>query len=418
MAQKDIILRQTITGVAAESTPGTHAGSLTRIALVSGSSIVTNAGRESVDVPSESPIRFGVQSHVLGRTMVEWQATIPLRGLVSGDRLSGSGATTLRSHEILYKHAFGRRYVAQGNAVAGNASTTTAVDLSSATGRKVGEVVMIGQYVRTITAISTNTITVTPALPSGPADAVVVRGARGFYLANQRSATLTLEQKIVDVAGSAEEERRVLGAFGAMTWTFPQNSAIPTMALKGQAISHAGPAALTSPSWSLGVSPADDDMGDPLPCYLSCEIDGTATVIEPASVKIGIAQNTTPIGGSTSSGISGFLDTSGRENGGAVTLEFNVRQDGSYPTAFDAKTVYHVAMLVDPSYGSGTPSTLAAFVFPRFQLTARPIPVDVGGGRGGYTLKGVALPDTLTPASLTTAEDRDMAWAPMRFALI
>lgn len=418
MAQKDIILRNTITGVAAESTPGTHPGSVTRIALVSGTSIITNAGRESVDVPSESPIRLGVQPRVLGRTKVEWQAAIPLRGLVSGDRLSGSGATTLRSHEILYKHAFGRRYVSQGTTVSGSGSTTTAVDLTSASGRKVGEVVMIGPYVRTITAISTNTITVTPALPSAPADTTVVRGARGFYLANQRSATLTLEQKIVDVAGSAQEERRVLGAFGAMTWAFPQNAAIPTMTLKGQAISHEGPATLSSPSWSLGVSPADDDMGDPLPCYISFEASGAASVIEPGSVKIGIAQNTTPIGGSTSSGISGFLDTSGRENGGTITVEFNMRTDIDMVSVFDAQNTMHLLFAIDPSYGSGTPTTLAAFVFPRCIMTERPIPIDAGGGRGGYTIKCAALPDTLTPASLTTAEDRDMAWAPMRFALL
>lgn len=423
MAQRNIQSAHTITGILAESTAGTHAGTTPlRLRTVRGAPLLKRATRERVGAPSESPVRWDNPAHVDGKTVAEWQLAVHLSGLVSGDRLTAAGTATERSHDALFKHLFGRRYAAVGTTVSGSGSTTTAVDLTSATGRKVGELVMIGHYVRKIVSISSSTITVSPALPASPADTTVVRGTRGFYLANRRTATLSIEQKLVNTEDSAVHEERLLGAFGTMTWQLGAHGTLPQIQASGKAIAYEGPAELSSPAWALGSSPADDDMGPPLPWFPSVWIDGTAVTVEPGSIKFTVSQNATEIGtGAARSGIAGFMDTAGRDSDMVAQVEFNVRLDEDYPTTtFDggASTTIHLLVTCDPDLTDGTPTTLAAWEFPKLQLIERPVKIDLGGGRAGYTIKAIALRDTLTPASATTAEDRDMAWAPMRFALI
>lgn len=422
MTQRNALTFSTITGILAESTPGTHAGSTpVRIRTVRGQPLLKKATRERVGVPSESPFRLDNPAHVDGKDAVEWQLSVHLSGVASGDRLVSGGATTERSHDVLLKHLFGRRYAAVGTTVSGSSSTTTSVDLTSATGRKVGELILIGHHVRRITAISSNTVTVSPALPSGPADTTVVRGSRGFYLANRRTATLSIDQKLVNTEDSATHEERVLGAFGTLAWQFGAQGTLATIQASGKGISYAGPGALSAPSWGLGQSPADDDMDAPLAWTPTAFIDGSAVTIEPGSFKITHPGNAQEIGGSgTRSGIAGFMDTSGRDSDASVQVEFTVRLDEDWPsTTFDGGpgTLFHLLVTCDPELGDGSPTTLAAWEFPRLQMIERPVKGDMNG-RAVYTVKAHALRDTLTPASATTAEDRDMAWAPMRFALI
>lgn len=421
MTQRDALTFNTITGILAESTPGTHAGSTpVRIRTVRGQPLLKKATRERVGVPSESPFRFDNPAHVDGKDAVEWQLSVHLSGVASGDRLVAAGTATERSHDVLLKHLFGRRYAAVGTTVSGSSSTTTSVDLTSATGRKVGELILVGHHVRRITAISSNTVTVSPALPSGPADATVVRGSRCFVLANRRSATLSIEQKLVNVEDAATHEERVLGAFGTLAWQFGAQGALVQVQASGKAISYAGPSALSAPPWALGVSPADDDMDAPFAWMPTAFIDGSVLTIEPGSFKVTHPGTAQEIGGSGSrSGIAGFMDTSGRDGDAGVQVEFTVRLDEDWvSTLFDGGpgTTFHLLVTCDPELGDGSPTTLAAWEFPRLQLLERPVKADMGG-RAVYAIKAHALRDTLTPASATTAEDRDLAWAPFRFAL-
>ncbi len=421
MTQRNVSSFNTITGVLAEATPGTHAGTTPKRVRALRQLLLKKATRDRVGVPSESPLRFDNPAHIDGKDSVEWQLSVHLSGVATGDRLVSGGATTERSHDVLFKHLFGRRYAAAGTTVSGSGSTTTTVDLTSATGRKVGELVMIGHLVRRVTAITSNTITVAPALPAGPADAAVVRGSRCFVPANRRTATLSIEQKLINTEDAAVHEERVLGAFGTVAWQFGAQGTLVTVQASGKGISYQGPSALSDPSWALGQSPADDDMDPPFAWTPTAFIDGAAVTIEPGSFKVTHPGSAQEIGGSGSrSGIAGFMDTAGRDSDAGVQVEFTVRLDEDWPTTtFDGgpSTTFHLLVTCDPELGDGSPTTLAAWEFPRLQLLERPVKGDMNG-RAVYTIKAHALRDTLTPASATTAEDRDLAWAPFRFALI
>ena len=130
-------------------------------------------------------------------------------------------------------------------------------------------------------------------------------------------------------------------------------------------------------------------------------VDGTAYTIEPGSLKINVAQNITPVGnGAVRSGINSFLDTSGRDNGMAVSGEFVIRIDHSEATStFDSGTIRHLLVHCDPDDDVSTVTTSVAIEIPRFQVTERPVRTDIGGGRAGYKIMFKALRDTATPAS-------------------
>mgnify|MGYP003338917368 FL=1 len=418
MTQRNVLTYNTITGIATESTAGTHPGSVTRVQTVRGTPLLKSATRASLGVPNETVHRVDNPAHVQGKVNAEWQLQVHFKSVVSGDRLVGGASDADRSHDILLKHAFGRRYAAAGTTVSGSGSTLTQVDLTSAAGRKRGELVLVGTKVRRITNISSNTITVSPGLGSAPADTTVVRAGRNFVPANIRTATLTIEQKLLNVEDGDTHEERLLGAFGSIAFNLPKHGDLASFTLSGKAISYtAGSSSLSSPSWSLGVSPADDDMAAAEMWSPSVFVDGTATTVEPEGLKIELKSAVTEVGtGAALSGIAGYLDTAGRDGDMAVSVEMTVRLDDSMVSAFDAGTIHHLLVVQDLTYGAGSPGAVIAFEIPRAQLLERPVKVDKGG-RAVYVLKYHGLRDTITPGSATTAEDRDLAYAPIRLAL-
>lgn len=424
MAQIDALIRETVTGLVAEGTSGTHGGTIVRLRVTQGSLLPTGFGREMIVDDAASPVRWDNPAHVLGKELTKWGAlTIQLSGVPSAERLVAAATPTTLSHDIFFQHALGRRYAAVGTTVSGTGATTTAITLTSGTGRKAGELVAIetatGVYeVRSIVSVSGADIVVAPALSTAPTTAgFIVRGVRTFVMAETHNATVTLEQRIV-VHGGTSMEYRCLGAFReSVTFTFGAFGQIPTVALAGQAIDVQGPAALADPAWSLGSAPAADDMDGPFTFYGQLLVDGANVRFEPGSFKLTMAANADPIGdGSKASGVGGFLDTSGRDNGMSVSGEFTIRADPSEITSFDAGSIRHLMLVVDPNRGAAT-TTMAVFEVPRFQVTERPIPVSVGAGRTGCVVKWKALRDTKTPAS-DTAENNDLARTPFRMGLV
>lgn len=424
MAQIDALIRETVTGIVTEGTSGTHGGTLERLRVTQGSLLNTGFGREMLVDDGASPVRWDNAPHVQGKGLTKWgPLTIQVCGLKSADRLIAAATLSTLSHDAFYQHAFGRRYAAVGTTVSGTGATTTAITLASGTGRKAGELVAIetsaGVYeVRSIVSVSGADIVVAPALSAAPnTNGLVVRGVRTFVMAETHNTTVTLEQRLV-VHNGTSLEFRALGAFReSVTFTFGAFGQIPTVAVAGQAIEAQGPAALSSPSWALGSAPADDDMDPPLTFVAALLLDGTNVRFEPASFKLVMAANADPIGdGSKASGIGGFVDTSGRDNGMSVSGEFTVRIDADEVSAFDAGTIRHLMLVIDPNRGAAT-TTMAALEVPRIQVTERPIPVSIGAGRTGYVIKWKALRDTKTPAS-DTAENNDLARTPIRWGLV
>jgi hypothetical protein len=416
MAQRNGLIRETVTGIAAEGTSGTHGGTLTRVHLVQGSLLGSGFARTTIEVPTESPSRYANQAHLVGAPVAGWgPLTWQLCRVPDAQRLVAAVIPSMLSHDLLWQHAYGRRYAAAGTAVTGSGSTTTSVDLVSATGRKVGELVMIGAEVRRITAITSNTITVSPALSGAPAAAVVVRGLRTFVLPETRTGTLTIEQEHVQDGGAAEQYR-VLGAMGSLSLTFPKFNEIPTAALAGQGTAFVGPDTLSSPSWSLGHAPGDSDMGLPLAWTPQVFLDGAAYRTEVDGFKVEISQQIDAIpDGSKPTGIGGWLDTGGRDGGISVRGSFRVRLDPDRVTAFDAGTLHHLLIACDPLAGVATTGG-AFWECSRVQVIGRPVPIEIGKGRIGYDVMWKALHGTDTPSG-SSAEEMDLARSPVRFGL-
>jgi hypothetical protein len=424
MAQIDALIRETVTGCVTEVTSGTHGGTLERLRVTQGSLLNTGFGREMLADDGASPVRWDNLAHIPGKELTKWgPLTIQVCGLLSADRLIGGASLATLSHDVFYQHALGRRYAAVGTTVAGVGATTTTITLASGTGRKAGELVAIetatGLYeVRSIVSVSGADIVVSPALATAPTtNGLVVRGVRTFVMAETHNTTLTLEQRLV-VHGGTSLEFRCLGAFReSVTFTFGDFGKVMTCAMTGAAIDVQGPTALSSPAWALGSAPAADDMDTPLTFVGQLLVDGVNARFEPSSFKVAVAANADPIGdGANASGIGGFLDTSGRDNGMSVSGEFTIRIDSAEVSSFDAGTVRHLMMVVDPNRGAAT-TTMAVLEVPRFQVTERPIPVSIGAGRTGYTIKWKALRDTKTAAS-DTAENNDLARTPIRWGLV
>lgn len=424
MSQIDANIAEIITGLGAESATGTQASTITRIALVKGSILNTGFAREMLEVPTESPVRWDNPAHVIGKTIAAWgPLTALLAGVPDAERLVSGVTPTLLSLDILLQHAFGRRVAIAGTTTSGTSSTTTTVNLTSATGRKVGELIAVettaGQYeVRSIASVGSSDFTVGTAFGTAPnASGRIVRGVRTFVLAETRNATLTIEQRMM-VPGGTAHEYRVRGAMSnSFTLTFGDFGKIPTIALSGLGTYIEGPTALSSPSWSLGSNPADSDMGPLLPWTPVLFVDGTATRFEPGSFKLTIAQNADPIGdGSTQTGVGGWLDTSGRDGGISVQGEFLIRADSAEVSSYTSGTIRNFLLTCDPNYGAST-TTLAAIEIPRAQVIERPKPVSIGAGRHGYLIKFKGLRDTKT-ASSSSAQDTDLARAPIRFGLV
>lgn len=423
MARINALIRETVSGVGAESAPGTQADTITRCRFNNGSLLNTGFGHEMLEVPTESPSRFDNEPHVQGKVTAGWgPLNWQLRGVPEAQRLVAAATPAMLSHDILLQHAFGTRYAAVGTTTSGTSSSTTNVDVADVTGRKAGELVAVetsaGKYeVRSIETVGSGDFDVEVAFGTAPAaNGRVVRGVRTFVPAETRTGTLTIEQ-LIKVNGGTSHEFRVRGAFSsAFALNFGDFGKIPTFALSGGGISFAGPAALSDPSWALGSSPADDDMGQPLPWRPVLLVDGVAATIEPGSFKLTYPQAADGIGdGSQMTGIGGWMDTSGRDNGSFITGEMNIRADTAEITAYTAGTIRNFLVMCDPNYGETT-TTGAVLEMPRVQIVERSKPVSLGSGRYGFGVKFKLLRDTKTPSS-TSATDIDLARAPIRFGI-
>lgn len=418
MAPRNGLIREHVTGIVKEATAGTHPGSgVLRLTCTNDSLLATGFKRQPLEVPSESPSRYDNPAHAIGVKQAAWgPLTVQLKGVPTGSRLTASGSATRLSHDVWYEHAYGRRYAAVGTTVSGSGSTLTTVDLASATGRKVGELLLINGECRRIASMSGSTATVTPALSNAPADGDVVRALRTFVLPETRNLTLAIEQGVVQ-DGAFVEEYQVTGAMGEFTLTFPKFGEIPSSSLKGNASNFVGPESSLTPSITPSASPVDDDMsGGPITWQPAVFLDGTAYRTETEGFALTIAQKIDPIpDGSSPTGVRGFLDVGGRDGGVAVSGKFRVRLDTGKVSDFDAGTIFHLLIACDPAGGSGTTSA-AYWEVQRAQIIDRPVPVSLGAGRVGYEISWKALRGINAPSS-SSAEDVDLARSPIRFGL-
>lgn len=420
MSARDGLFRERVTGIVREDTPGTHPGSGVKRLRCTGDSVLASGfKRTMLEVPAESTSRYDNPAHAVGAKVAAWgPLNIQLRGVPSASRLTASGSTAVLSHDVFWEHFYGRRYAAVGTTIAGSGSTTTTMDVASATGRKVGELLLresTGE-VRRISSVSGTTLTVSPAMGTSPADGEVIRALRTYVMPETRAATLSIEQAFVQ-DGSLQELYRVVGAMGEGTLTLPKFGEIPTAALKGSAVDFDGPESSLSPAFFTSAAPADDDMtGGCIAWHPVLYLDGVAVRVETEGLSITFGQKPDPIpDGSRPTGIGGWIDTGGRDSGISVQGKMRVRLDPARVTQMEAGTLFHLLLTCDPSGGIST-GAAAYWEVARAQWIDRPVPISLGAGRVGYELSWKALLGTDAPSS-SSAQDVDLARSPIRFGL-
>lgn len=127
--------------------------------------------RQTLDAPTSQK----------GLKIVNGSFNLEMWGL---EQENGNGDTPALDRLSQFLLAFGSRRSVAGTTVSGSGSTTTVVDVTSAAGFAVGDLVLIGGEVRRITAVDTastpDNITVAPALSAAPADTTEVFGSERF----------------------------------------------------------------------------------------------------------------------------------------------------------------------------------------------------------------------------------------------
>ena len=258
-------------------------------------------------------------------------------------------------------------------------------------------------------------------LTSAPASTRGIRGAYTFVPAEIRNTSLTIEQKGV---GADDQEHRVLGAFGNLSFAFPEAFGQPIVATLTGVGQHswAGPEAL-SPAFGVtgtaaDYSPADTDMGADFIWLPTFYLDSAITRASDQQYRVEslaiewMSSADPKKDQSAPNGIGGFLDVGGRENGVAGTVKITIRTDNAEAASFEAQTLRSGFL-----YQLGTDGSFYVIDLPVMEQVGKPQPVTLGNGRAGMELNFNLLRDTGTvPAAGLTEEDKDLAWAPFRLA--
>ena len=143
---------------------------------------------------------------------------------------------------------------------AGGAGTTTQDDFTSVSGLAVGNMILMSRnsvlYVRHITAISTNTVTWAPALPSGMEDGEQVQGGITYKLSSALATGLTMAHYLDNFS------RELLGV-GALELAFDANEE-PRATASGPASNHLTGSAQSQPAGftTVGGNPPSGLVGD------------------------------------------------------------------------------------------------------------------------------------------------------------
>lgn len=421
MAQINNLDRERVTYVGIESTTGTRSSARLRVHLVQQQGDIGAAlAQEMLPVADDRVIRFDNPQRVAGLKSPGWGAlAFYLKGVKSGDRLPAGDSAVALSQHVLLEHGIGRKSAGVGTTINGGSSTATELVVADNSGLEVGQVVFVelddGSYeASTITALTSTTgITLREGLSSAPGDTNVVRGAYNFVPPESRTATITVEQKLTGASGL---EWRVLGGFGAIAFSFPEQfGQLITATLTGVGCS-AHQTGTLSPSFDTSA-PADDDMGTPFLHLPKLYLDTAITRASDSPYRIEkmafeLMSQPDPIPDPTQeTGQNGFVDTAGRENGVFAQLTLTIRWDADEETAFDDQTLRAGLIQWDNTDGS-----ICALTFARAELVAKPQKVVLGSGRTGMTLVLNLLRDTMT-AGGSSAEQLDLARAPFRLAV-
>ena len=367
--------------------------------------------QELLDVADAHVRRTGTVDAVVGqKRATTWRGSVYLKAIPTASQLTASGSSAQLSHRILFRHMFGTETVAAGSTVQ-NLSSTTSVIVGSGHGSRFtrGSWILVevaGELEPTmVTAISTDTLTVAPALSATPTTSGVVR--QGYNYAPKTLSAKTGSLTLVKSFNSAVQAR-LLGACFTGKFNFPEFGKLMTLSLDGKAADWTAPGAL-----SETTSAVSDDMGEAFAYKDSPLLFGDPSTLdrstdrcpfEAFSVDLSQSQEALMDGGASTQSQRGWQDVGGRPY--PVTGMLKTVFDVARWTAFAARTDFRLVHWVKK--GTGTTASFLLWDVPRLFLKM-PKTAKVGSRIGVDTMFH-GLEDTLGSTT-----DHDVA--PLRFVM-
>ena len=384
MAQSNIITRERATFIGKETTFGTTpAGSfpnaMTRAFPLGDGLILEGLAEEMLPVGDERVRRLDAIHPVHGLRIASKVGALkmllkstPVGAQLDDDATPSTYALTPR---LVLSHALGSEWANEGDVISGTASSTVLLNVTDGTRFRKGTFIAVevaGQMEwAKITNISSNALTIAPALSAAPATGgEIVRNLYNYAPAETLFASLTVQQAFVN---DPTAQVTANGCYGDVSFDLPEFGKLPSMSLALTATNFTGPS-----SQSLGVASASDEMGPAFAwapsVYLATSVDrATRLVCEGATIEYANDWQMVRDPGATQT-VSAVVATGGRPT--AVKATIKLRFDSAYKVAFDADTAYQ--MVIVQRIGTGTGASFWIWEIPVAQLVAQPKLADMG----------------------------------------
>ncbi len=419
MAQSNIITREQAVYFGEETSFGvTPAGSfpnaMTRT-IVADPITADGAVREMLDVSDVRVRRLDAIQPVQGLEIAsKFSASLMLKATPSASQLVAGASLSPLTPRLFLRHALGTEYAADGSTVATGTSTTQ-FDVQAGDGANFAKGTIIAVAVAgqmewaLVTNVSTDTITVAPALSGAPATSAVVRNLYNYSPAESHTNSLTAQ---IAYVGDSTAQYTFNGAYGDLSFNFGEFGKLVQMKLDLTAVSFTGPTAQT-----LSTATATDEMGTGFPLqpqvYLaaaSAPTRGTTLVCEKFSIEFKNQWEMVRDPSATQT-VAAVVDTGGRPRAAKAML--TLRFDHDYGTGFDAETRYSLTIV--QRVGTGATASFWVWNMNNVKLTAQPKLSKVGE-RLYMELEFSALQDDAITLGGSTGTALDGVLSPLRVA--
>jgi hypothetical protein len=421
MAQTNVISRERATFIGKETTFGTtpsgsFPNAMTRAFPLGDGLILEGLAEEMLPVGDERVRRLDAIHPVHGLRIASKVGALKmlLKSTPAAVQLDdGATPTTYElTPRLVLAHALGSELANQGDTISGGGSTTMLINVTDGTRFKKGTfiAVQVGTEMEfaKITNISTNALTIAPALSAAPTlGTEIVRNLYNFCPAEALTNSLAVQQAFV---GDATAQVTANGCYGDVSFDLPEFGKLPSMSLALTATNFTGPS-----SQSLSVASATDEMGPAFAwapsVYLATSVArATRLVCEGATIEYANDWQMVRDPGATQT-VSAVVATGGRPT--AVKATIKLRFDSDYKASFDADTAYQ--MIIVQRIGTGTTASFWIWELPEARLVAQPKLADMGS-RLHMELMLESIQDTTVTLAGETGTELDFIKAPFRVA--
>ena len=430
MAQTNIISRERATYLAEELTygslpvpPSTFPNIPTRVFPLGDGLILEGLAEEMLPVGDERVRRLDAIHPVHGLRIASKVGALKmlLKTTKAADQLDDGATAGALTPRLVLRHALGSEWADEGDTISGVMSTQSTINVTDGTKFKKGTFIAVEvngemEFAK-ITNISTNALSIAPALSAAPVlGTEIVRNLYNYCPAETHAKSLSVQQAFVN---DVTAQVTAFGCYGDISFDLPEYGKIPSMALALTASAFTGPAA-TSPT-TISVASASDEMGPAFTwspsVYLATSVArATRLVCEGATIDYANDWQMVRDPGATASNgqlttVAAVVSTGGRPV--AVKASIKLRFDSDYPANFTADTAYQ--MILVQKVGTGLTASFWIWELPVAQLVAQP-KLTVIGDRLHMELMLEGIQDTAVTLAGESGTDLDFIKAPFRVA--